>query len=103
MKKVKITYTSSMCTEIREGESIEKKIDRMTQTQEPIGETAPIVYTTKTEGIIPAYDIRTDKWEIAQDAMSKVNNKRSEISKLGGMEAYKKAIADGVVKSEEMN
>lgn len=92
-----------MCTEIREGESIEKKIDRMTQTQEPIGETAPIVYTTKTEGIIPAYDIRTDKWEIAQDAMSKVNNKRSEISKLGGMEAYKKAIADGVVKSEEMN
>lgn len=92
-----------MCTEIREGESIEKKIDRMTQTQEPIGETAPIVYTTKTEGIIPAYDVRTDKWEIAQDAMSKVNNKRSEISKLGGMEAYKKAIADGVVKSEEMN
>lgn len=103
MKKVKITYTSSMYTEIREGESIEKKIDRMTQTQEPIGETAPIVYTTKTEGIIPAYDIRTDKWEIAQDAMSKVNDKRSEISKLGGMEAYKKAIADGVVKSEEMN
>ena len=103
MKKAKITYTSSMYTEIREGESIEKKIDRMTQTQEPIGETAPIVYTTKTEGIIPAYDVRTDKWEIAQDAMSKVNNKRSEISKLGGMEAYKKAIADGVVKSEEMN
>lgn len=92
-----------MYTEIREGESIEKKIDRMTQTQEPIGETAPIVYTNKTEGIIPAYDIRTDKWEIAQDAMSKVNNKRSEISKLGGMEAYKKAIADGVVKKEEMN
>lgn len=103
MKKVKITYTSRMYTEIREGESIEKKIDRMTQTQEPIGETAPIVYTNKTEGIIPAYDIRTDKWEIAQDAMSKVNNKRSEISKLGGMEAYKKAIADGVVKSEDMN
>lgn len=103
MKKVKITYTSRMYTEIREGESIEKKIDRMTQTQEPIGETAPIVYTNKTEGIIPAYDIRTDKWEIVQDAMSKVNNKRSEISKLGGMEAYKKAIADGVVKSEDMN
>lgn len=92
-----------MYTEIREGESIEKKIDRMTQTQEPIGETSPIVYTNKTDGIVPAYDIRTDKWEIAQDAMSKVNNKRSEISKLGGMEAYKKAIADGVVKTEDMN
>jgi hypothetical protein len=103
MKRVKITYRSKMCTEVSEGESIEKKIDRMTQTQEPIGETAPIVYTNKTDGIVAAYDIRTDKWEIAQDAMSKVNNKRNEISKLGGMEAYKKAIADGVVKSEEMN
>ena len=103
MKKVKITYKSKMCTEIREGESIEKKIDRMTQTQEPIGETAPIVYTNKTDGIVPAYDIRTDKWDVAQEAMGKVNAKRNEISKLGGMEAYKKAIADGVVKKEEMN
>lgn len=103
MKRVKITYNSKMYTEITEGESIEKKIDRMTQTQEPIGETAPIVYTNKTDGIVAAYDIRTDKWDIAQEAMSKVNKKRSEISKLGGMEAYKKAIADGVVSENEMN
>lgn len=103
MKRINITYRSKMCTEIREGESIEKKIDRMTQTQEPIGETAPIVYTNKTDGIVAAYDIRTDKWDIAQEAMSKVNAKRSEISKLGGMEAYKKAIADGVVNEQEMN
>lgn len=103
MKKVRITYRSKMYTEINEGESIEKKIERMTQSQEPIGETAPIVYTNKTDGIVAAYDIRTDKWDIAQEAMSKVNAKRNEISKLGGMEAYKKAIADGVVKEEDMN
>lgn len=103
MKRVTIKYRSKLMTPLQEGESIEKKIERMVETNEPIGETAPIVYTNKIDGVIPAYDIRADKWEIAQDAMSKVNNKRHEISELGGMEAYKKAIADGVVKSEEMN
>ena len=39
MKRKKITYRSTMSTEITEGESIEKKIDRMVETNEPIGET----------------------------------------------------------------
>ena len=42
----------------------------MVDSQEPIGETAPIVYTKKSDGIIPAYDIRTDKWDIALEALS---------------------------------
>ena len=50
-----------MSTEITEGEY------RDWETNEPIGETAPMIYTKKTDGVIPAYDIRTDKWEIAQD------------------------------------
>lgn len=103
MKRIKITYRSTMSTEVTEGESIEKKIDRMVETDEPIGETAPMIYNKKTDGVIPAYDIRTDKWDIAQDAMAKVNNKRAEISNLGGMEAYKKAVADGVIKKEELS
>ena len=74
MKRRKITYRSTMSTEITEGESIEKKIDRMVETNEPIGETAPMIYTKKTDGVIPAYDIKTDKWEIAQDAMSKISD-----------------------------
>ena len=35
--------------------------------------------------------------------MNKVNNKRAEISKLGGMEAYKKAIADGIIDKKELS
>ena len=35
--------------------------------------------------------------------MSTANNKRAEISKLGGMEAYKKAIADGVIDKQELS
>ena len=30
----------------------------MVETNEPIGETAPMIYTKKTDGVIPAYDIR---------------------------------------------
>jgi hypothetical protein len=29
------------------------------------------------DGVIKAYDIRTDKWEVAQDAMNSVNKQRS--------------------------
>ena len=101
MKKVELNFRSRIMVEVTEGESIEKKIERMTESQEPIGETAPIVYTKKTDGIIPAYDIRTDKWDIALDAMNKVNGKRKQISELGGMEAYKKAVADGVLENKE--
>lgn len=101
MKTVKLKNRSRITIEVSEGESIEKKIERMTDSQEPIGETAPIVYTKKSDGIIPAYDIRTDKWDVALDAMNKVNGKRKQISELGGMEAYKKAVADGVLDGKE--
>ena len=101
METVKVKYRSRITVEITEGESIEKKIERMTESQEPIGETAPIVYTKKSDGIVPAYDIRTDKWDVALDAMNKVNGKRKQISELGGMEAYKKAVADGVLGGKE--
>lgn len=40
---------------------------------------APIIYTDKKEGVKPQYDIRTDKWEIAQNAMNYVN--ATEIAK----------------------
>ena len=104
MKTVEIQHRSRIKVEVTEGESIEKKIERMVDSQEPIGETAPIVYTKKSDGIVPAYDVRTDKWDIALEAMNKVNGKRKQISELGGMEAYKKAVADGVLeKKEELN
>ena len=32
---------------------------------------APIIYTERKDGVLPAYDIRTDRWEIAQEAMAK--------------------------------
>lgn len=64
-----------------EGEPIEKKIRRIVENKEPITDGAPIVYTEKKDGVLPQYDIRTDKWAIALDAMDKVQGARIAKSK----------------------
>lgn len=56
-----------------EGEIIEKKVARITETNEPISDGAPIIFTQKKDGVRPEFDIRTDRWDLAQSAMDKVN------------------------------
>ena len=55
------------------GESIEAKVRRITENNEPITAGAPIIYTNREDGVLPAYNIRTDRWEVAQQAMDAVN------------------------------
>lgn len=55
-----------------EGEPIEWKIERIVSNKEPITDGAPSIYTERKEGVISAYNIRTDRWEIASEAMDKV-------------------------------
>lgn len=64
-----------------EGESIETKVARLMETGEPIKDGAPIVYTLKKDGVRPEFDIRTDKWDIAQRAMDNVNASKIAKSK----------------------
>lgn len=64
-----------------EGESIETKVARLMETGEPIKDGAPIVYTLKKDGVRPEFDIRTDKWEIARNAMDNVNASKIAKSK----------------------
>jgi hypothetical protein len=59
--------------EYQDGESIETKVKRITESKEPIKDGAPIIYTNREDGVLPAYNIRTDRWEIAQQAMDAVN------------------------------
>lgn len=58
--------------EIYEGESIETKCARILQDKEPITDTAPIIYTAKEDGVLPAYNIRTDRFDVAIDAYDKI-------------------------------
>lgn len=66
-KPIKTNY------EYQNGESIEEKVKRITENNEPITDGAPIIYTNRDDGVLPAYNIRTDRWEVAQAAMDAVN------------------------------
>lgn len=60
-------------TVYEEGENILTKVRRILDENEPLTDGAPLIYTPKADGVKPQYDIRTDKWQIAIDAMDRVN------------------------------
>ena len=98
-RKIKANKTTINVNNAYVGETIEAKIRRIVNNKEPITDGAPIVYTERKEGVKPEHNIRTDRFEIAVEAMDKVTKahiaKREERTKLGeeatkGMEAEKK-------------
>ena len=52
-----------------EGEFIERKIERITANNEPISDGAEIIFQDRKDGVSPDYDVRTDRWEHAIEAM----------------------------------
>ena len=77
MKRNVIKPKGRMFIETYEAEYIEQKVARITESNEPITDGAQMIYTNAKDGVVKAYDIRTDKWEVAQDAMNSVNKQRS--------------------------
>lgn len=67
-KRIMSGYTDY---EFTEGELIEEKVKRLVEEKAPINDGAPIIFTERKDGVLPAYDIRTDRWNIAQEAMEK--------------------------------
>lgn len=84
-RNYKVRYLMKGNSKGSEGETIETKVARIVQNKEPITDGAPMIYTEKEQGVLPEYDIRTDKWEIAQNAMDAVHAtniaKSKELSK----------------------
>lgn len=66
------TPSSIRFNETYEGETIEQKIERVTNNQEPIKDGAPLIYTDRKDGVQAGYNIRTDRFEVAIEAMDKV-------------------------------
>lgn len=68
------------------GESLEKKVARILSNNEPITDGAPIIYTERKHGVQPSYNIRTDRFEVAVEAMEGVSKqhiaKREERAKV---------------------
>lgn len=80
-----------------EAEGLEVKLRRVTETNEPLAGDIPTVYTKKTDGVLPAFDIRTDRFEIAREAMSKVQE--SEMTK----EAQRMDVLKPIEKAQELS
>lgn len=76
-----------------EGERIEEKVSRAVNNKEPIEDTAPIIYQERKDGIRPEFDIRTDRFEIAIDAMTAV--KRSKVAKRENLQKEDKEVSSG--------
>lgn len=62
--------------EAYEGKTIEQRCREMVETGEPIKDTSPLIYTAREKGVRPEYNVRADKWAIAQEAMDAVNRER---------------------------
>lgn len=75
MIKINITRNKSKLRVNKsvEGETIEQKCERIESNKEPITDGAPIIYTERGAGVEPQYDIRTDRFEVALDAMDTVS------------------------------
>lgn len=83
INKIKFPRTKMNTQEnLREGQSIEQKMRVIVQTKEPIKCTTPKIYQDKSEGVAPECDIRTDRFDIAVEAMNKVAvNELSQLAK----------------------
>lgn len=107
-KRTQISKTQIRTANAVEGETIEAKIRRIVNNKEAISDGAPLVYTDRKEGVQPAYDVRTDRFEIAVEAMDKVTKshqaKREERHKTQEQkDADKKAAEIAAAAKEGMN
>lgn len=58
----------------REGQTMIDRMRRIMELEEPITDGAPIVYTPRSEGVKPEYNIRTDRWDMVIEYAG-LNNK----------------------------
>lgn len=96
------------------GESIEAKIRRIMTNKEGISDGAERIYTERKDGVDPGMNIRTDRFEIAVDAMDKIHkskiasredrqlkrdmgDKDFEQMKKIGKEAWDAGVKDGTI------
>lgn len=54
------------------GNSIEDKVRMTMESGAPVEAISPMLYSERKEGVLPQTNIRTDKWDVAQQAMTTI-------------------------------
>lgn len=78
-----------------EGESIEEKLIRIMENNEGIDEISPQIFQEYSEGVNPAFDIRTDRFEIALEGVEAINKSRVAKREAKVVELNKKTEENG--------
>ena len=72
-RKNRMNRTTNVRNESVEGETLEMEIDRFVNNKEQLAErSAATIFMERKEGINAAYNIRTDRFEVAAEAMTTV-------------------------------
>lgn len=58
--------------DLYEAESIEAQMMKATTEKIPIENASPSIYTERKDGVVPQYNPRTDRFDLAIEAMDKV-------------------------------
>lgn len=72
-RKNKICSSGQKSAPGYQAETIEQEIRRMLNNKEPLEGQAPLIYTDRKDGVLKQFNIRTDKFEVAAEAMDKVS------------------------------
>ena len=98
-RKNVIRHSSIIQNNSMEGSTIEQKIERIINNKETIKDGAPLIYTERSQGILPAYDIRTDRFEIAIEGVTKIQKsaqaRREEKAKMDVIKGGKEDVNIG--------
>lgn len=93
-RATKAKSTSLRVNKSYQGERIEEKVQRITSNKEPIKDGAPLVFTERKDGVMAAYNPRTDRFEVAIDAMNVVT-KSHQAKRQERADARLKALEGG--------
>lgn len=81
-------------------ETLEEKIERFIYGGESMDDqVAPMIYTERKDGVGAGYNVRTDRFEVAVEAMDKVNKSRVATSE----NKHLKVVKDNDETKKEMN
>ena len=87
--KAKATTSNMVGITSYVAETIEQKVRRIVNNKEPIKDGSPLIYQERKDGVQPSYNIKTDRWDVAVEAMDKVTRahqaKREERAKVVNM------------------
>lgn len=82
-----------------EAKPLERILEKVREGNMTIEDEKPIIYTDKKDGVLPGYNIRTDRFEIMREAAEKIS--QAEASKIGKSENKPEKEQKEETKTEE--